>query len=216
MRSRARRCTIARMNATTAELYRLLHNLIRIGTIAEVDHAVAQARVQIGPLLTDWRPWGAQRAGNAQTWWAPSIGEQVLFFSPGGDMTSGIIMSALYSTAHPAPSDNQTLDMTVYPDGAIIQYDHATHALSATLPEGSSATITATAITAIADIVTADAPTTICTGDLRVAGNITAQANITVAGTLAATGDVTGAGISLSGHKHGGIQPGGGQSGGPQ
>jgi phage baseplate assembly protein gpV len=41
------------------------------------------------------------------------------------------------------------------------------------------------------------------TGDLAVSGAITAQ------------GDVTGAGISLAAHRHGGVQGGNGQSGGP-
>ncbi|WMR36092.1 phage baseplate assembly protein V, partial [Metapseudomonas otitidis] len=40
-----------------ATLARLLENLIRLGTIAEVDHAAARVRVQSGQLLTGWLPW---------------------------------------------------------------------------------------------------------------------------------------------------------------
>ncbi|MCX2525489.1 hypothetical protein [Larsenimonas rhizosphaerae] len=38
------------------ELARLLQNLIRLGTVAEVDHADVCVRVQCGELLTDWVP----------------------------------------------------------------------------------------------------------------------------------------------------------------
>lgn len=185
------------MNADTAELHRLLSNLIRLGTIADVDHVAALARVQIGQLLTEWRPWSTQRAGNARTWWAPSIGEQVMFFSPGGDMASGIIMSSIYSTANPAPSDNPAFDTAIYPDGAVIQYDHESHALTVTLPDDSSATVTASQ-------VTSNAPETTCTG------------NLTVGGTITAGIDVIAAGISLVNHVHSGIVPGPANTGSPQ
>lgn len=185
------------MNADTAELHRLLSNLIRLGTIAEVDHVAALARVQIGQLLTEWRPWSTQRAGNARTWWAPSIGEQVMFFSPGGDMASGIIMSSVYSTAHPAPSENPAFDTAIYPDGAVIQYDHESHALTAILPDDSSAKVKA-------DEIIADAPQTTCTGDLHVNGTITADV------------DVIANGISLVNHVHSGVVPGPANTGSPQ
>lgn len=58
------------------ELLRLVHNLIRLGTIAEVDHSHAQVRVQSGELLTNWLPWLEARAGTTRTWSAPTVGEQ--------------------------------------------------------------------------------------------------------------------------------------------
>lgn len=41
------------------------------------------------------------------------------------------------------------------------------------------------------------------------------ESNLQVTGTVVATGNVTGAGISLQGHTHGGVQPGGGSTGAP-
>lgn len=185
------------MTADTAELFRLLLNLLRFGTIAEVDCDAALARVQIGPLRTDWRPWCVQRAGDARTWWAPSVGEQVILLSPGGDLAAGIILPAAYSRSYPAPSDNPTCHLTRYPDGAVIQYDYQSHALTAILPEASSAMVKA-------DLLTVDAPQTICTGDLVVAGTITAAV------------DVIAAGISLVTHVHGGVTAGPATTGSPQ
>lgn len=48
-----------------ATLARLLENLIRLSTVAAVDHATQRVRVQTGTLLTGWLPWlsplGAER-----------------------------------------------------------------------------------------------------------------------------------------------------------
>lgn len=53
------------------------------------------------------------------------------------------------------------------------------------------------------------APTTI-------QGNVNIQGSLSVSGTINAGGDVVGAGISLSGHVHGGVESGGSTTGGPQ
>lgn len=45
---------------------------------------------------------------------------------------------------------------------------------------------------------------------------ITAQNNITTQGSITASGNVTGGGISLNSHTHGGVQPGGGNTGEPE
>ncbi|QKY07996.1 phage baseplate assembly protein V [Janthinobacterium lividum] len=219
------------MNADLSDLFRLLQNLIRLGTIAEVKGA--KARVRLGPTLTtEWLNWATPRAGSTRTWSAPTVGEQVIVFSPGGDLTRGIILPALYSQAFDAPETSPTIHTTHYPDGAVVQYDHAAHALTATLPSG-TATITA-------DKVTSNAPNTICTGDLTVMGNLLVEQSATVngattlnggvnakagaaggvamavQGTIKASEDVQAGGISLVKHTHGGVRAGGDQSGGPQ
>jgi phage baseplate assembly protein V len=215
------------MTADIAELTRLLNNLIRIGTIAEIDYVAVRARVRLGPtLLSDWRPWAAQRAGNAQTWWAPSKGEPIVFLSPGGDLARGVITQSLYSEAAPAPSHSPNVSRTNYPDGAYVQYDHGNHAMEAILPADSSATLTADSITVNASTVTANAqkitcnaPDTTCTGDLTVGGNLAVAgssalnggANVKagksgkamhVDGVIEATKDVIANGKSGFGHTH--------------
>ncbi|MDN2669794.1 phage baseplate assembly protein V [Janthinobacterium sp. SUN026] len=219
------------MNADLSDLLRLLQNLIRLGTIAEVKGA--KARVRLGPnLITEWLNWATRRAGSTRTWSAPTVGEQVIVFSPGGDLTRGIIVPALYSQAFDAPESSDTIHTTHYPDGAVVQYDHAAHALTATLP-GGTATVTA-------DKVTSNAPSTICTGDLTVMKNLIVKQSTTVEGvttlnggvnakagaaggvamavqgSIKATDDVLAGAISLAKHTHGGVRAGGDQSGGPQ
>ena len=213
------------MNADLSDLLRLLQNLIRLGTIAEVKGA--KARVRLGPTLTtEWLKWATRRAGSTRTWSAPTVGEQVIVFSPGGDLTRGIILPALYSQEFDAPETSDSIHTTHYPDGAVVQYDHAAHALTATLP-GGTATITA-------DKVTSNAPSTICTGDLTVMKNLTVNGTtalnggvnakagaaggvaMAVQGTIKASEDVLAGAISLAKHPHGGVRAGGDQSGGPQ
>ncbi|WP_302141742.1 phage baseplate assembly protein V [Halomonas alkalicola] len=113
-----------------AELLRLIHNLIRLGTIAEVDHATARCRVQIGELTTARLPWLELRAGETRTWNPPTLGEQVLVLSPGGDLSAGVVLSGLYRQAHPAPSGDENLIGTWYPDGTRVEYDHQGNTLT--------------------------------------------------------------------------------------
>jgi len=214
------------MNAELLELTRLLHNMIRLGTIAEV--ANGRARVRLSPkLTTTWLRWAALRAGDARSWWAPSVGEQVVLLSPGGDLTAGAILPAIYSDAFPAPSDNPALHATYYPDGAVVQYDSQAHTLVATLPDGTS-------VAAAPGKVTSNAEDTECTGNLLVQKNLTvngfaalnAGMNVqagkeggpaaVIDGSMHATVDVTAAGISLVKHPHGGIKKGDEDSGAPK
>ena len=89
------------MNADPSDLLRLLQNLIRLGTIAEVNGA--KARVRLEPALTaEWLKWATRRAGSTCTWSAPTVDEQVIVFSPGGDLTLGIIMPTPCSQAFDA------------------------------------------------------------------------------------------------------------------
>ncbi|WP_402719016.1 phage baseplate assembly protein V [Janthinobacterium rivuli] len=219
------------MNADLSDLLRLLQNLIRLGTIAEVKGA--KARVQLGPTLTtEWLKWATRRAGSTRTWSAPTVGELVIVFSPDGDLTRGIILPALYSQEFDMPETSDSIHTTHYPDGAVVQYDHAAHALTATLP-GGTATITA-------NKVTSNAPSTICTGDLTVMKNLIVKQSTTVEGvttlnggvnakadaaggvamamqgTIKANEDILAGTISLAKHPHGGVKTGGDQSGGSQ
>ncbi len=68
--------------------------------------------MQIGPVLTDWLPWGTARAGGDRTWDPPEIGEQVMLASPAGDLRQGAIVGSFYQTAHPVPGDRAGLSRT--------------------------------------------------------------------------------------------------------
>ncbi|CUX81167.1 Baseplate assembly protein V (GpV) (fragment) [Escherichia coli] len=68
--------------ANIQELARALRNMIRTGIIVETDLNAGRCRVQTGGMCTDWLQWLTHRAGS-RTWWAPSVGEQVLILAVG-------------------------------------------------------------------------------------------------------------------------------------
>jgi phage baseplate assembly protein V len=113
-----------------SELSRRIENIIRFGTIAEVDLAARRVRVQSGELLTDWLKWRTDRAGSTRTWNPPTIGEQVMILSPSGELGNGIVMPSIYSDAHDAPSDSADEHVTLYPDDARLSYNHVTQVLN--------------------------------------------------------------------------------------
>lgn len=186
-----------------SELQRLQSNQIRLGTVAEVDLAAARCRIDSGDIRTDFVPWFVPRAGETLEWSAPSVGEQGLLLCEGGDTNSAIFLRGVYSDAFPAPDSTSTRHLVQYQDGAVVEYDHAAHALKATLPGGGTAEITA------------DGGVTIH-GPLTVNGNTQINGDAGVSGTATAAVDVFGGGKSLKTHKHTGVTAGGAVSGPPQ
>ncbi|HEQ0226227.1 TPA: phage baseplate assembly protein V, partial [Pseudomonas aeruginosa] len=88
-----------------AALSRMIENLIRLGTIAAVDHAAQRVRVLTGDLLTGWLPWASPRAGADREWNAPTLNEQVLLFSPSGQTANGVVLTGLFSDLIPPNGD---------------------------------------------------------------------------------------------------------------
>ncbi|SDJ41519.1 phage baseplate assembly protein V [Billgrantia gudaonensis] len=115
---------------SAAELLRLIHNLVRLGTIAEVDHSARKLRVQVGragEITTAWLDWPVEMGRNYRRWRPLRKGQQVVLSCPGGDLVQAKITGMLYSSALSAPSDNPDLDLIEFDDGARFQYDSAAH-----------------------------------------------------------------------------------------
>ena len=146
-----------------AQLSRMMENLIRLGKIEEIDLSGKCCRVRTGKLLTNWLPWISPRAGTTRTWDPPTVGEQVMVFSPSGELAAGVVLTGIFSNAHPAPSSSAAEHVTEYPDGAIIGYNHITGALTAT---GLQAALVQAAVQ-----VTLDCPSVHFTGDITVDGD---------------------------------------------
>lgn len=91
-----------------SELDRRLTQLIRLGTIAELDLAKAKVRVKLGENLTGWRPW-LTTAGHLKTWNPPVVGEQVVVLSPGGDLEQSVVLPSLYYSKFGAPSQDENV-----------------------------------------------------------------------------------------------------------
>ncbi|MGC0152675.1 phage baseplate assembly protein V [Chromobacterium vaccinii] len=207
-----------------ADLSRRIESLIRLGTIAEVDHAARRVRVQSGGLTSNWLPWCARRAGQTRDWDPPTVNEQVVLLCPSGDPAGGVALLALYSDQFDAPSSSPDETLRVYPDGARVLYNHVTGALSASGIK--------TATMQAAERVTLNVPETLITGNVIISGRLTvlgdvlARAAATVSGLFSylagmagqggaggasttITGNITHAagtlssnGVSLHGHRH--------------
>lgn len=177
------------MNIT--DLLRRLENLIRLGTIAAVDHQAARCTVKSGGLSIPNLPWLALRAGDSSDWDPPTVGEQCILVAPSGEPAQGVALVGLYSQQRPAPANSANVRRRTYPDGAVIDYDHASHTLSATLPAGGKANLTAP-------------------------GGVTILGNVDITGTVTVSEDVVASGISLVTHKHGGVQTGSGTTAVPK
>lgn len=186
-----------------AELARLIENLIRIGTIADVDPVEARVRVQTGDLLTGWLPWQAARAGADREWDPPTVDEQVVLLSPSGQLANGVAITGLFSDVKPANGDRAKLHRRTYSDGAVIEYDSQAHHLRAQLPGGGTTEL-------------------ISDGGVRIVGDITLEGDLIQTGNQQVTGnvqvsiDVVAAGISLVQHVHGGVQRGGSNTDAPR
>lgn len=186
-----------------AEINRILENLIRFGTVAEVQHKPPRVKVATGGLLTTWIPWAAPRAGADQEWDPPTVDEQVLLLSPSGQLANAVAITGIFSESIKANGDRAGLHRRTYADGAVIEYDSEAHHLSATLPDGGTT-----------DLVS--------TGGIRIVGNIIHEGhynqtgNQTITGLVTVTEDVVAGGISLAKHPHGGVMPGPGKSGAPE
>ncbi|HCT5134540.1 TPA: phage baseplate assembly protein V [Aeromonas hydrophila] len=190
------------MQLTLIELKRQLDNLIRIGTVTAVRSG--ECRVKTGNLITNWRPYITERAGNNRTRHRLSIGEQVMLLSVSGDLRNAYIVGPIHCDAFPEPlagDENPDLDRTEYSDGAVIEYNPATGELNASGIKRAtlSASVTVKLITPLVE----------CTQALKVGSTIEAGGKITAPSAKIG-------GIEVTTHKHGNVSTGIGTFGGPQ
>lgn len=164
----------------SAEIQRRLANIIRFGTIAEVNHATARARVKSGEILTDFLPFVTMRAGTTKTWSPPTVGEQCIVLAVNGEFTTACVLVGLYTQNSPSHSPDEHL--FEFADGAKIIYNQATGALSVTGIQ--------TASIQAEGQIDIECPTVNIHGDLNISGNVTSA------------GDMNAGGISLQNHVH--------------
>lgn len=171
--------------------------LIRLGTIETVDLLAATCTVRLSdgedddgePVVTPPIRWLCGRAGATRIWSPPTMGEQVVLLTPDGQIGAAIALTGVVRDAFP-PAGADAVELIAFADGARLSYDAEAHVLTADLPDGATASIAAS-------------------GGITLTGDITIDGDVTVTGKVTADGDVVGEGISLSKHKHGGVQSGG-------
>lgn len=113
----------------TADINRRIENLIRIGTIAEADHAARKIRVKSGDLLTGWLPWPAEIGRNYKRWRPLRVGTGVIVACASGDPAQAQVIGMLYTDALVSPSSSADIDMIEFDDGSAIEHNAAAHTL---------------------------------------------------------------------------------------
>lgn len=205
------------MNTQTAiqELSRTIRNLIRSGVVTEVDTVQGLCRVQSGGIQTTWLNWLTTRAGRSRTWWAPSVGEQVLLLAIGGELDTAFVLPGIFSADNPAPSASADAWHVTFPDGAVIEYEPETSALTvsgiktADVTASDSITVTVPVVLVKAETrITLDTPEVVCTNKLTT-GTLEVQKGGTMRGNIEHTGGrFTSNGVQADDHDHGGVKRG--------
>ncbi|MDO7391124.1 phage baseplate assembly protein V [Acinetobacter baumannii] len=204
-----------------ADINRRLENLIRFGKIKTVNPSkpIPLVTVDLDDIVTPEIRFFNARSGDDSTWDPPSLDEEVMVISPCGEIgPTSVVFYGLYNNEHPAPSDDLNQRIRVFADGCVIAYDISAHQLSAILPSGGKAIVTADGG------ITVNGDTTI-NGNLQINGSTAMTGNNTVGGSQLVQGsshstgafstedDVKAGSISLKEHKHPGDS--GGTTGGP-
>mgnify|MGYP000002616023 FL=1 len=208
----------------TAELSRLLANLIKQGTIAESDPAAGRVRVLHGGLTTDWLPYFVPAAGGVSVHRPPSVGENCIVLSPSGEPANGVVLCGMASDQFPQPGQSADETVVKFPDGAVSKYNHAASKLN--ISGINTANIQAASLT------TVDCPQSTFTGAVTVQGLFTYQAGMAGSngatgsttiegdfkhkGSFENTGKVSSNGVVLDNHVHSGVLAGGADTGGPK
>ena len=201
--------------ANIQEIARALRNMIRTGLVVETDLNAGRCRVQTGGMCTDWLQWLTHRAGRSRTWWAPSVGEQGLILAVGGELDTAFVLPGIYSGDNPAPSASADALHIRFPDGAVIEYEPETSALTVSGIKTASVTasdsVTATVPVAMVKAstrVTLDTPEVVCTNKLTT-GTLEVQKGGKMHGNIEHTdGKFTSNGVQVDDHGHGGVKSG--------
>lgn len=213
--------------STIVDILNKVSNLIRHGVVEAITGD--RVRVRSGNVLTTFIPWLTTRAGDARTWWAPSVGEQVLLLCPDGNLSLAVALPAIYSNRFSAPATNSNAVVTHFPDGAEFMYqpDSSTLNISGiqhiTIQAAGAVNVTASdAITlSSSNKIMLDAPLVQCSAHFSAAtfsmtGGAGSGATGTINGDINHSGRLTSNGVTLSDHVHSGVQTGSGTTGKPK
>lgn len=195
---------------------RLITNLIHTGIVSEVDPVNWICRVKTGNLETNWINWLTLRAGNTRTWWNPTVGEQVVLLSLGGNLETAFALPTIYSDTFPPPDYSEDGSTTVFKDGGWFQYEPETGQLliknikSVLIEVSDKIELNIAQFVLNAELTKLNSPT-VTTGETAINGSTVMNGYVTQG-----VGDMSSNGVVVDKHKHGGVKSGGDTSGGPQ
>lgn len=111
----------------SAELERLIANLIQFGTVTEtkVEAGKMLARVKVDDdRVTDFFPMLSKNNSFTKKASPIRVGEQVVVLCPGGVGNVGVILGSIYNTKNKEPEGlSNKREVTTFEDGTVIFYD---------------------------------------------------------------------------------------------
>ena len=116
-----------------SDLEAIVKNMIKVGVIESFNEANATARVIFEDIKVKSYdlPIIVKQSQNNKDYWIPDIGESVLcLFLPTG-IESGFILGSYYNKKDRPPVTDQNKRTVKFKDGTILEYDRATHKLTA-------------------------------------------------------------------------------------
>lgn len=196
------------MKAEIADIAQRLANVIRIGRVAEVDHAQVRVRITFDGNKTRWLPWMTGRAGATRDWNPPAVGEQVAVISPSGNLGAGFILpGGINWTQKPAPGSDGDTTKTVFADGTTVEQNASAKTYKVEGPSGSTLTLKV----GTSQIVINESGITISSNGKSLAlssGGFNMTGDLNQTGAHTSSGDQIAGGISQKTHKHSGVQSG--------
>lgn len=114
--------------------------MYRRGIVKAVDPATARVRVEFPDadgMVSYWLEVAQRRtlAAGDRDYWMPDVGEAVAVLMDEQD-EAGVVLGAIYSSADPPPVSSADKRHTVHKDGAVFEYDRATHTWTVSVPAG--------------------------------------------------------------------------------
>ncbi|EMX76136.1 phage baseplate assembly V family protein [Escherichia coli 2726800] len=140
----------------------------------------------------------------------------MLLLAIGGELDTAFVLPGIFSDDNPAPSASADAWHVVFPDGAVIEYEPKTSALTVsgikTADVTASRSITATVPLVLVKAetrITLDTPEVVCTNKLTTA-TLEVQKGGKMKGNIEHSGGkLTSNGVQVDDHDHGNVQSGG-------
>ncbi len=74
-------------------------------------------------------PWITSKAGKDRDWSPPDIDEQVVVFSPLGELSLGVVLGGIYQEKYSAPENKKEINSVKFQGGTRLLYDKENHHL---------------------------------------------------------------------------------------
>ncbi|OHX19496.1 phage baseplate assembly protein V [Chromobacterium sphagni] len=165
---------------------------IKYGTVSASKPGFARVRLpDMDNMRTMWLPIAYPKTQDDQACWTYDTGEQVavLLDAHGED---GVILGAIYSEADLPPTTSRDKFMVRFKDGALLEYDRASHVLTVSGVQKVVVEASATVLVQAGAKVTVDAPDTEFSGNVLVKGKLVGQGGMAVSGGAGSAAVISG------------------------